>query len=61
VKPSSSASAVKEEWTVYPECEGTSFPQNVGNCSSSSHPNNPKDLNLDAKNVHLWLREDPHV
>jgi hypothetical protein len=61
VNPPSSASAVKEEWTVYPEREGTLFTQNVGNCLSNSHQNSPKDLNLDAKNVHLWLTEDPHV
>jgi len=52
---------VKEEWIVYAEGEGTSVLQNTGNCLSSAHQNSPKDLNLDVKNVHVWLREDPHV
>jgi len=51
----------EEEWTVYTEGEGPSVLQNIGNCLSSAHQNSPKDLNLDVKNVRLWLREDPHV
>ena len=40
---------MKEERTVYTECEGTSFFHNTVNCLSSAHQNSPKDLNLDVK------------